>query len=89
MESLYALSVNGSMLYICGNLSDIECAKAEAIAEHIHCTNKEDAESICRVASKTLCILRSSDSIKWFSGARGILALYRYRNTVAMGSQGL
>ena len=40
------------------------------------------------VAPKILCILRKPDNFKWFRGARFILALYRYRNTAAMGGQG-
>jgi len=42
-----------------------------------------------QVAPIILCILRKSDNFKWFRGARFILALYQYRNTAAMGSQGL
>jgi len=42
-----------------------------------------------KVAPKILCILRKPDNFKWFNGARVILALYRYRNTAVMDSQGL
>lgn len=48
METLYALSINGSMLYIYGNLSDKECAKVDAIAEQMHRLGSEDTEDICQ-----------------------------------------
>lgn len=41
MESLYAVFINGTMLYIKGNLSEQECIVVETIAKQFQRTNKD------------------------------------------------
>lgn len=50
MESIYALSIKGTMLYVKGNLSEQECIAVEKIAKHFQSTNKDsvDYEAICQ-----------------------------------------
>lgn len=50
MASLYALSVNGTMLYIIGNLSEQNCIDIDIIAESFQATvqNPIDYDEICQ-----------------------------------------
>jgi len=50
MESLYALTINGSMLYIKGNLSEQDCKNIDIIAKHFLTTNNSltSQEEICQ-----------------------------------------
>jgi len=50
MESLYAVSIKGTMLYVKGNLSEQECIAVDAIAKSFQITNvkPEDCEVVCQ-----------------------------------------
>jgi len=54
MESLYAVSINGTMLYVKGNLSEQECIAVETLAKHFHSTdgNHIDCNIICQAFIK-------------------------------------
>lgn len=50
MESIFAVSIKGTMLYVKGNLSKQECIAVETIAKHFQSTNKDpvDYEAVCQ-----------------------------------------
>ena len=50
MKSLYAVFINGTMLYVQGELSEQECVAIEAFAKHFQFANKSssDCEAICQ-----------------------------------------
>jgi len=49
-ESLYAITINGTMLYVKENLSEQECVAIELIAQQFQCPNKNSAA--CKVICK-------------------------------------
>lgn len=54
MESLYAVSINGTMLYVKGDLSEQECIAVETIARHFRSKNGNlvDNEAVCKAFIK-------------------------------------
>ena len=56
MESLYAVSINGTMLYVKGNLSEQECIAVETIAKRFQSTNGNpvDCEVVCQTFIKVV-----------------------------------
>jgi len=56
MESLYAVSISGTMLYVKGNLSDQECTDVETIAKYFQSSNGKsvDCEVICQAFIKAV-----------------------------------
>lgn len=65
MESLYALSINGAMLYMSGNLSDQECSIVEDIATHMQFKKNNEydneLEIICQALIDTVSSLHNID----------------------------
>ena len=50
MESLYAVSIKGTMLYVKGSLSEQECIAVETFAKNFQSTNKDHVgyEAVCQ-----------------------------------------
>lgn len=71
MESIYAVSIKGMMLYVKGNLSKQECIAVETIAKHFQSKNKDpvEYEAICQsfidVVEMSLHISLVQIPIKW------------------------
>ena len=54
MESLYAVSIKGTMLYVKGNLSEQECIAVETIAKHFQSTNKDSVDVVFQAFIKAV-----------------------------------
>ena len=56
MESLYAVAINGTMLYVKGDLSEQECITVETIAKQFQQANGNpiDCEAVCQAFVKAV-----------------------------------
>lgn len=56
MESFYAVAINGTMLYVKGNLSEQECRAVETFAKQFQHTNGNpvDCELVCQAFIKAV-----------------------------------